>query len=134
MLIIWWSPCSPKVCPDFDPCLCSFLLQSSLRYHLLYRFSFNPFFWGGCEDHRKIFWIDWETICLDKAVGGLGVRKLWEFNLALLGKWCWRQVTDREGLWFRLLATRYGIEGGRFKARGVRVQCGGGRLLGSATT
>jgi len=58
---------------------------------------------------------------LDKGVGGLGVRTLREFNLALLGKWCWRQITDRKGLWFRLLAARYGLEGGRIKAGGREV-------------
>lgn len=30
------------------------------------------FFLGGCEDNRKITWIDWRSICLDKKVGGLG--------------------------------------------------------------
>ncbi|MCI66053.1 putative non-LTR retroelement reverse transcriptase related, partial [Trifolium medium] len=29
-----------------------------------------------------------------------------EFNTALLGKWCWRMLVDRGGLWFRVLATR----------------------------
>jgi hypothetical protein len=49
------------------------------------------------------------------------VRRLRDFNLALLRKWCWRQVTDREGLWFRLLATRYGLEGGHLQAGGREV-------------
>jgi len=48
----------------------------------------------------------------------LGVRRLREFNLALLGKLCWRQVTNRDGLWFILLAARYGLEGGRLQAGG----------------
>jgi len=74
------------------------------------------FFWGGCEVNRKIAWIDWEAICLAKEVGGLGVRRLREFNLALLGKWCWRMVVDREGLWFRVLTARYGGVGGRFQS------------------
>ncbi|PNX93679.1 receptor-like kinase [Trifolium pratense] len=47
---------------------------------------------------------------------GLGVRQLREFNLALLGKWCWRLLVDRGGLWFRVLEARYGLEGGRVKA------------------
>ncbi|PNX68890.1 cytochrome p450, partial [Trifolium pratense] len=35
---------------------------------------------------------------------GLGVRRLREFNQALLGKWCWRMLVDSGGLWFRVLA------------------------------
>ena len=50
----------------------------------------------------------------------MGVRQLREFNLALLGKWCWRMLVDREGLWFRVLAARYGVEGGRLRDGGRR--------------
>ncbi|GAU38071.1 hypothetical protein TSUD_318650 [Trifolium subterraneum] len=78
------------------------------------------FFWGGREDNRKISWINWQTICLRKEYGGLGVRQLREFNTALLGKWCWRMLVDREGLWFRVLAARYGVERGRVREGGRR--------------
>ncbi|GAU10924.1 hypothetical protein TSUD_426660, partial [Trifolium subterraneum] len=43
-----------------------------------------------------------------------------EFNLALLGKWCWRMLVDKEGLWFRVLAARYGVERGRLREGGGR--------------
>ncbi|CAJ2673056.1 unnamed protein product [Trifolium pratense] len=78
------------------------------------------FFWGGSEDLRKVSWINWNTIFLRKEYGGLGVRQLKEFNLALLGKWCWRMLVDREGLWFRVLAGRYGVERGRLCEGGAR--------------
>ncbi|CAJ2679133.1 unnamed protein product [Trifolium pratense] len=81
---------------------------------------FIKFFWGGCEDSRKISWVNWNSICLSKESGGLGVRCLREFSQALLGKWCWRMLVDREGLWFRVLAARYGIEGGRLRDGGRR--------------
>ena len=78
---------------------------------------------------------------LRKEVGGLRVRRLREFNLALLGKRCWRQVTNREGLWFRLLAARYGLEGGRLQPGGregsvwwremVKIRDGFGSALGN---
>ncbi|GAU21280.1 hypothetical protein TSUD_286900 [Trifolium subterraneum] len=40
--------------------------------------------------------------------GGLGVRQLKEFNNALLAKWCWWMLVDKGGMWYRVLAARYG--------------------------
>ncbi|GAU27873.1 hypothetical protein TSUD_159670 [Trifolium subterraneum] len=77
--------------------------------------------WGGCEDFRKISWVKWKTICLRKEYGGLRVRQLREFTLALLGKWCWRLLVHTEGLWFRVLAARYGREGVNFEIEGAEV-------------
>jgi len=79
--------------------------------------SLFNFFWEGGEDIRKIAWVNWDTVCLSKEEGGLGVRRLKGFNLTLLGKWCWRMLVD-EGLWFRVLKARYGEEGDRLKDGG----------------
>jgi len=79
---------------------------------------FNFFFWGGSEDHRKIPWVGWNTICLRKENGGFGVLKLREFNLSLLGKWCWRLLVDRDGFWYRVLTARYCEEAGRLEVGG----------------
>jgi hypothetical protein len=78
------------------------------------------FFWGGGEDLRKTSWVSWKNICLRREYGGLGVRQLREFNMALLGKWCWRMLVDRRGLWFRVLAARYGVYQGRLRGGGRR--------------
>jgi hypothetical protein len=45
--------------------------------------------------------------------GGLRVRRLKEFNLALIGKWCWRVLDERESFWYQVLSARYGEEQGR---------------------
>ncbi|XP_024632905.1 uncharacterized protein [Medicago truncatula] len=60
----------------------------------------------------------WNTVCSKMEHGGLGVRKLKEFNVALLGKWCWRLLVDREGLWYHVLVARYGEVGGRLEVGG----------------
>ncbi|KAK2365229.1 hypothetical protein QL285_090004 [Trifolium repens] len=43
------------------------------------------------------------------------VRK---FNLALLGKWSWRLLVKQEGLWFKVLVAKYGVENGRVSGGG----------------
>jgi hypothetical protein len=79
------------------------------------------FFLEGGEDLQKTSWISWKIICLRKEHVGLGVRQLREFNLALLGKWCWRMFVDRWGLWFRVLVARYGVERGGLQEGGRRA-------------
>jgi len=44
-------------------------------------------FLGESEEIRNISRINWDTICSKNENGGLGVRRIHEFNLALLGKW-----------------------------------------------
>jgi hypothetical protein len=78
----------------------------------------NIFFGGGGEENRKINWINWDSICSPKEDGGLGVRRMGTFNLSLLGKWCWRMLVDKEGLWYRVLKARYGEVGGRLQEGG----------------
>lgn len=63
-----------------------FKALAGIIYSLEY--LFNVFLWGGAEEKRKIIWLEWDTVCLSKKNCGLGVRKLREFNEALLGKWC----------------------------------------------
>lgn len=46
-------------------------------------------------------------MCKRKTQGGLGFRKLHDFNLALLGKQAWRLVTDKDALVSRLYKARY---------------------------
>lgn len=41
------------------------------------------------------------------------------FNLALLGKWWWRMMSDKEGLWYRVLKARYGELGGLLQEGGM---------------
>ena len=83
--------------------------------------TFNKKNWGGSEDNMKISWIAWSSVCLRKEYGGLGVRKLQEFNSALLGKWCWRMLVNRGGFWYRVLVVQYGEKAGRLEVGGRSV-------------
>jgi len=53
-----------------------------------------------------------DTLCLNKDHGGLRVRRLKEFNLALFGKWCWKMLVDTNSLWYKVLCAHCGQEGG----------------------
>ncbi|GKV51184.1 hypothetical protein SLEP1_g57855 [Rubroshorea leprosula] len=58
---------------------------------------------------RKIAWVSWEKVCNSRKDGGLGVKDLEKFNMALLGKWRWRLVVEKEALWNRVVEAKYGI-------------------------
>lgn len=90
---------------------------------------FKNFFWGGCEVSKKISWIKWDSICLLVNNGGLGVRRLREFNVSLLGKWCWRLLVDKDSLWYRVLKARYGEVCGRIQ-EGDRNASAWWRMMG----
>lgn len=64
---------------------------------------------GGVEkEKRKIAWVSWDKICMTKEEGGLGIKNLNLFNLALLGKWAWKLVVGGKELWLNILKSKYG--------------------------
>lgn len=48
-------------------------------------------------------------VCKSREEGGLGIRNLKVFNLALLGKWRWRFFNEDGSLWAQVLSIRYGV-------------------------
>nr|KYP57258.1 Putative ribonuclease H protein At1g65750 family [Cajanus cajan] len=66
------------------------------------------FLWGCKEDQRKICWISWDRVTLPKKMGGLGVKNIIRFNMALLAKWRWSLFHQNDSLWARVLYSRYG--------------------------
>ncbi|GKV44022.1 hypothetical protein SLEP1_g51253 [Rubroshorea leprosula] len=72
------------------------------------------FLWGGREGKRKINWVSWDKVCKNKLMGGLGVKDLRKFNLALLGKWWSRLARGEEGLLYKTINHKYGSIEGRW--------------------
>ncbi|GKU90659.1 hypothetical protein SLEP1_g4626 [Rubroshorea leprosula] len=71
----------------------------------------RKFLWGGAEREKRINWVKWENVCKEKQFGGLGVKDLRKFNLALLGKWWGRLVRGDNGLWGKVIFEKYGKVG-----------------------
>ncbi|KAK0588170.1 hypothetical protein LWI29_035325 [Acer saccharum] len=46
----------------------------------------RDFLWGSNSDKRKIHLVKWDTVCLPKKLGGLGIRKMKWMNQSLLAK------------------------------------------------
>lgn len=67
------------------------------------------FLCGGNENRRRIAWVRWDTVCRSREEGGLGIKKnLQNFNLSLLRKGKCRMLTEREGIWLKVISVRYG--------------------------
>ncbi|XP_074289571.1 uncharacterized protein LOC141614725 [Silene latifolia] len=67
----------------------------------------SRFWWGSENGRRKISWVAWESMCREKAKGGMGFRDFGKFNLALLAKQAWRLTCNEESLMVRVLKGRY---------------------------
>ena len=49
-----------------------------------------------------------DTVCLPKDKGGLGIKDVNTFNLALLAKWKWHLFQHQGQLWAKVLESKYG--------------------------
>ena len=72
----------------------------------------RDFLWGGMGEEKRFHLVNWDLICMPIQHGGLAIRNLRLFNQALLGKWLWRFGTERDFLWRKVIATKYGSSGG----------------------
>ncbi|GJV85890.1 putative RNA-directed DNA polymerase [Tanacetum coccineum] len=71
------------------------------------------FLWCNGEYKRGKAKVAWDDICLPKREGGLGLRSLEVFNLALMTTHIWNIVSNKESLWVRWIHT-YKLRGRTF--------------------
>ncbi|KAH9768702.1 reverse transcriptase domain-containing protein [Citrus sinensis] len=68
----------------------------------------NAFWWGTTRNGgRGIHWLRWDLMCKPKSMGGVGFKRLHDFNIAILGKQCWKLITNLNSLVARILKARY---------------------------
>ncbi|GJV67976.1 hypothetical protein Tco_1483485 [Tanacetum coccineum] len=68
------------------------------------------FLWCNGELKQGKAKVAWDTICLPKQEGGVGIRSLEIFNITLMITYIWNLVTNRESLWVRWVHT-YKLKG-----------------------
>ncbi|XP_074341815.1 uncharacterized protein LOC141679206 [Apium graveolens] len=74
-----------------------FILPKSLCKEL--KKIMNSFWWGSSGGgSRGIKWLSWSNMCMSKGSGSLGLRDMLGFNLALLGKHCYKLWYDNCGV------------------------------------
>ncbi|GKC41519.1 sodium/hydrogen exchanger 6 [Tanacetum coccineum] len=57
--------------------------------------------------------VAWDSVCLPKLEGGLGIRRIDEFNVALMATYIWCILTHKESLWVKWVHT-YKLKGRSF--------------------
>ncbi|CAN1123634.1 Putative ribonuclease H protein At1g65750 [Linum perenne] len=65
------------------------------------------FIWGSTEGARRIHNVNWQTVCMPKSLGGLGLRSARELNKAFLMKVAWGVFSRPDELWVKVLLTKY---------------------------
>lgn len=58
----------------------------------------HDFPWGSEDNKSKVHLVDWETVCLNKSNGGLGVCKTKKMSQTLLAKSTWQIHSGYQGL------------------------------------
>ena len=74
---------------------------------------------GGGALEKKPHLVNWSLVCANKE-GGLGICRLMALDKALLGKWSWRFVVERESFWKQVIINKFGLEEGGWCSRGAR--------------
>uniref|UniRef100_A0A8I6XTR8 Reverse transcriptase domain-containing protein n=1 Tax=Hordeum vulgare subsp. vulgare TaxID=112509 RepID=A0A8I6XTR8_HORVV len=67
----------------------------------------GKFWWSQQDKNNSLHWLSWEKLTLPKAMGGLGVRDMHTFNLAMLSRQGWRIIQNPYSLCAGILKARY---------------------------
>ncbi|GLJ43812.1 hypothetical protein SUGI_0912170 [Cryptomeria japonica] len=65
----------------------------------------KTFLWTGMEEKKRLTLVGWDRVCLLKAMGGLGTRKVSRFNKALMIKISWK-LLNKDADWSRIIRAK----------------------------
>jgi hypothetical protein len=66
------------------------ILRGSQRFSEKTNMHIKRMVWQQLDDRRKYHLVNWDTMCLPKDCGGLGVLDLGSMNKLMLCKWVWK--------------------------------------------
>lgn len=64
---------------------------------------------GGLLGDSSTHLVGWEQVCKPKELGGLGIGNIRKRNEAMLAKWLWRFLQERDALRSKVIVGKYGI-------------------------
>ncbi|KAF7842178.1 ribonuclease H [Senna tora] len=67
----------------------------------------RDFLWGSSSEKRKLHQVKWDTVCLPRDLGGLGIKSLHSMNKAFLFKLAWNLFNNKNSLWVKVLSLKY---------------------------
>ncbi|XP_055959787.1 uncharacterized protein LOC130014852 [Mercurialis annua] len=68
----------------------------------------NSFWWGRDQAKKKgISWARWDKLCVPKKFGGMGFKKIRDFNLAMLARQAWRFISVESNLMVKVFKAKY---------------------------
>ncbi|XP_062112043.1 uncharacterized protein LOC133823367 [Humulus lupulus] len=67
----------------------------------------RAFLWKGVAEAHAPRVVAWSTVCTPKSAGGLGFRKILEWNIAALEKYVWAIASKKDNLWVKWIHSIY---------------------------
>ena len=59
------------------------------------------FLWHGHYEGKHYYPVSWDSVCTPKCEGGLGLKRVYDWNIASIIRFIWDIVSEKDSLWAR---------------------------------